>query len=452
MIDMHGSKRTTPGLKGVGPEGVGPEGQVPKDRSAWFPALLVAAALLLALALGLTVEAGGGLTQGEIPATAAVMHGPVRGGSPVYPEQDLPLRFNHGQHLALKIDCVRCHTKIGASTQAADFNFPTGATCDGCHGAQHPRPASEPARCDLCHTRVTQTPGPAGPVMRVTATLRAPKANLTFDHKRHLEKGAKCQTCHGDMSRVRLATVLQLPAEKTCLSCHNGVGATERCGACHPTDGRGTLVTRSFSDRVMPQLVPRGQSNWGAAHDLAFVEDHRGQAKSNPQLCAQCHDDTFCTDCHAGSVRPMRIHSGDYLTTHALDARAQTQDCQACHRAQTDCLACHQRLGLESRGAGAKFGVGSPLRFHPAGWDGPPSAPQSHAFAAQRNIAACASCHTEDSCLACHATTSVAGPGLNVSPHGPGFANSLRCTSLAAHNHRVCLKCHAPGDPRNECM
>ena len=427
---------------------------VPK---VWWPSALAAIALLLALVLGLVsaarhVEAGGGLTQGELPATAAVMHGPMRGGSPVYPEQELPLRFNHGQHLAQGIDCVRCHTKVRNSTSTADFNFPTGATCDGCHGQQHPRPASEPAKCDLCHTRVTHGPDPGGPVMRVAATVRAPRANLTFDHKRHLDKGAKCQTCHGDMSRVRLATVLQLPAEKTCLTCHNGVQATERCGACHPTDGSGKMVTRSFSDRVAPQLVPRGQSSWGAAHDLAFVEDHRGQAKANPKLCAQCHDETFCTDCHAGSVRPMRIHSGDYLTTHALDARAQTQDCQSCHRAQTDCLACHQRLGLEQRGADARFGVGSPLRFHPAGWNGPPDAPQSHAFAAQRNMAACASCHTEDSCLACHATTSAASPGLNVSPHGPGFANSLRCTSLAAHNHRVCIKCHAPGDPRNECM
>jgi hypothetical protein len=425
-------------------------GQVPKDRS-WRTGA-TAAALLGAFALGLAASAGGGLTRGEIPSTAAVMHGPVRGGSPVYPEQDLPLRFNHGQHLALKMACTQCHTKIRESTSSADFNFPTGATCDACHGPQHPRPAAEAPRCDLCHTRVTQAPGPTGPVMRVAATLRAPKANLTFDHKRHLALGQACESCHGDMSKVRLATVLQLPAEKSCLSCHDGVKATERCGACHPTDGSGKIVTRSFSDRVAPALVPRGPSAWGAAHDLAFVEDHRGIAKANPQLCAQCHDNTFCTDCHAGSVRPMRIHSGDYLTTHALDARAQTQDCQACHRTQTECLACHQRVGLDTRGQDARFGVGSPLRFHPAGWDGPPTSTQSHAFAAQRNISTCASCHTEDSCLACHATTGAATPGLNVSPHGPGFAGSIRCSQLAAHNHRVCLKCHEPGDPRNDCM
>lgn len=397
----------------------------------------------LAFGTGLYVQAGGGLTVGEIPATAPVTHGPMRGGSPVYPEQDIPLRFNHGQHLGLGLACARCHTKIGESDKVADFNFPTGAVCDSCHGPQHPRPATEPARCGQCHTRLSEG--------RVTATLRAPKANLQFSHKNHLAAGANCQSCHGDMSKVRMATVLQLPSEASCLTCHDGRKASSRCATCHPADTNGKLATRSFSDRVMPALVPRGKSSWGAAHDLAFVEDHRGIAKANPSLCAQCHNETFCTDCHAGAVRPMRIHAADYMTTHALDARANTQDCQSCHRMQTDCLACHQRLGMGD-GPDAKFGVGSSLRFHPIGWEGPPDSPQSHAFAAQRNIATCASCHTEDSCLACHATTSAAMPGLNVSPHGPGFAASMRCSALAARNHRVCLKCHEPGDPRNECL
>lgn len=399
--------------------------------------------LILAFGAGLAVQAGEGLTRGERPATAAVTHGPVRGGSPVYPEQDIPLRFSHGQHLALGVACARCHAKIGESDKVSDFNFPTGAVCDSCHGAQHPRPAAEAARCEMCHTRVSEG--------RVTATLRAPKASLTFSHKRHMERGASCQSCHGDMTRVRMATVLQLPTEASCLSCHDGRKASGQCGVCHPTDGAGKLVTRSFSDRVAPALVPRGRAAHGAAHDLAFVEDHKGIAKANPQLCAQCHDETFCTDCHAGAVRPMRIHAGDYITTHALDARAATQDCQSCHRQQTDCLACHQRLGMGA-GPDSRFGTGSSLRFHPAGWDGPPDSPQSHAFAAQRNISACASCHTEDTCLACHATTGAARPGYNVSPHGPGFAGSIRCAALASNGHRVCLKCHEPGDPRNECL
>lgn len=386
----------------------------------------------------------GARARGEIPTTTGHTWGPVRAGSAVYPEQDIPLRFNHGQHLGLGLSCQRCHTEIDDSTRAADFNFPTGATCDECHGEQHPRPRGEPKRCSVCHTSVDE----AG---RVTAGLRAPRPQLQFNHKMHAKAGSACEDCHGDMSKVRLATSLQLPREADCLGCHDGVQATQRCGACHPTTAGGIVATRARDDRALPALVPRGQSAWGAEHDLAFVEDHAGIAKANPRLCEACHDETFCTDCHAGSMRPLRIHAGDYLTTHALDANARTQDCQACHRTQTFCLGCHERVGFGDRESGA-FAVGGSLQFHPDGWAGPPGMPQSHAFAAQRNITACASCHDEDSCLACHATTDAAQPGLDVSPHGPGFADSPRCAALAARNRRVCLKCHAPGDMRMECL
>lgn len=383
--------------------------------------------------------------RAEIPGTAGVVHGPRRGGSAVYPEQELPLRFNHARHLALGLDCQRCHRAIDASRSAADVNFPSGASCDGCHGPQHPRPQDEPARCKLCHTR-TDASGE-----RVTATIRAPKPHLTFNHALHAKAGASCQSCHGDMTKVRLATTLQLPDEAVCLDCHDGFGATNRCGACHPTQADGRLALRAHDDRTLPALVPRGRSSWGAEHDLAFVEDHASISKSNPRLCDTCHDDAFCTDCHAGSIRPLRIHAGDYLTTHAMDARARSMDCQGCHRTQTFCQGCHDRLGFADRSDGP-FGVGGALQFHPNGWSGPPGSPQGHAHAAQRNLAACVSCHDEDSCLACHATADVASPGLGVNPHGASFGRSPRCQALASRNRRVCLKCHAPGDPDLECL
>lgn len=382
--------------------------------------------------------------RGEVPTTVGVMYGPVRRGSPVYPEQEIPIRFNHGQHLALGLDCQKCHTKIAGSRRARDFNFPSGVGCDECHGAQHPRPRGEPARCGVCHTEVDEQG-------RVTAGLRAPRPQLNFNHQLHAKLGSTCEDCHGDMSKVRLATTLQLPREADCLTCHDGFQATERCGACHPTERSGRLATRAQDDRVLPALIPTGRSGWGAAHDLAFVEDHAGISKANPRLCEACHDETFCTDCHAGPIRPLRIHAGDYLTIHALDARARTQDCQACHRTQTFCQGCHERVGFGSQRAEGDFGVGGGLRFHPEGWSGPPGMPQTHAHAAQRNIGACASCHSEDSCLACHATTDVASPGLGVSPHGPGFGQSARCLALSSRNRRACLKCHAPVDPHLEC-
>jgi len=374
--------------------------------------------------------------RAELPATLGVRSGPTRPGAAVYPQQTIPLRFNHGQHLALRMRCQDCHTAIDASRRASDHNFPRGQVCDRCHGPQHPRPEAEPARCSLCHTAVEDN--------RVTVALRAPKPLLHFNHTVHAQKGSTCEDCHGDMRNVRLATVLQLPREPMCLSCHDGFTATSRCGACHPTASDGRLMTRALDDRTLPALVP-------ANHDLAFVSDHAGVAKASPQLCDSCHAEKFCTDCHAGSVRPLRIHPPDYLGgAHVVDARSKAQDCQACHRTQTFCLGCHERLGFGERAQGA-FGVGGGQTFHPPGWSGPPGAPQAHAQAAQQNLASCSSCHQEDTCLSCHATTQAVSPGLGVNPHGPGFRGSAKCAALESRNRRVCLRCHAPGTPELAC-
>ncbi len=396
-----------------------------------------------------TMTGGGNGPRGraEQPTTVGVMHGPTRRGSAVYPKQDIPITFNHGQHLKVGMDCVACHTDIEGSRRAADNNFPRGKVCDSCHGPQHPKPRTEPAKCSLCHTQVDTSGG----MQRVKAGLRAPKPLLKFNHALHDKAGSSCEDCHGDMSRVRLATVLQLPTEQNCLECHDGVGATDACSACHPTESGGKLKTRAIDDRSMPALVPKDDNSWGAAHDLAFVEDHAHISKANPSLCQSCHDDSFCTDCHAGVIRPMRIHSGDFINTHALDARAQTSNCQSCHRTQSFCLGCHERMGFDSE-PGSAFAVGGSLSFHPDGWAGPPGMPQAHAHAAQRNMTACSSCHTEDSCLACHATAGGSVGGLGANPHGTRFRDSARCSALATRNRRVCLKCHAPGDPQLDCL
>ncbi|MBK8263893.1 MAG: cytochrome C [Nannocystis sp.] len=402
-----------------------------------------AAAALLGLAFALGAIFGARADEHEIAGTAAVVFGPGAFSSAVYPRQELPIRYSHAQHLALGIGCDRCHTGAATSTSSADFLFPKGASCDGCHTAQHPRPAGVKAQCELCHA------GAKGEA--VTAKLVAPRPRLIFNHRLHMSRGASCEGCHGDMTKVRLATTSQLPSEASCLSCHDGAQATQRCGACHPSESSGRLAIRDWADRAAPMLVPKGTSAWGAAHDLAFVEDHRGIAKANPSLCASCHSEASCAECHAGAIRPMRIHAADYMTTHALDSRAKTQDCSSCHRAQTDCLACHERVGLGA-GPDRRFGPGTSLRFHPESFVGPLGSAQGHAMAAQRNLAACASCHTEDTCLACHTSAGLGRGGMSVSPHGAGFTSSARCQALASRNHRVCLKCHVPGDPRNECM
>ncbi len=421
-------------------------------RGPWLlSALLVACALVgLVQARAATMTGpGAGIPPGTTSTTG---YGPRRAQSAVYPRQEIPLRFDHSRHLAKGMQCTQCHVDAERSQKSSDRLLPAASSCDGCHSSQHPPPfeaAPDEDACSMCHAGANDL------ARRITASVRMPPARLRFSHAQHVGSGsgveAPCERCHGDMSKVRLATELQLPDEASCLECHDGEKASDRCGACHPNGPDGKLLTRPFDDMLAPPLMPRADNHWrGAAHDLAFVQDHKAVANANPQLCASCHEEENCLDCHAGVMRPMRIHAADYLTRHGVEARMGTNSCQSCHRLQDDCRTCHERTGLGSVGPESDFGVGSGASFHPSGWSTPGSL-ENHAFAAQRNIAACASCHSEDSCLACHATAGGVRPGLGVNPHGGGFEGSVRCSSLASRNRRVCLQCHAPGSPQLDC-
>jgi hypothetical protein len=246
-----------------------------------------------------------------------------------------------------------------------------------------------------------------------------------------------------------------------CLACHDGKQASGRCSACHPTLSDGRLRTSFPSGK----LVPSGSLTGFDAHTGAFRSDHR-VAGRNERACATCHKQSECTDCHAaGVVRPAEIHPSDYASLHAVDARRNVPDCASCHRNQSFCLGCHQRLGVGADPEGGQpgrqpnnpFGTGTAVKhFHPPGWIRDATgavltapSPASHGFAAKRNLRACVSCHREESCLACHSADLSRSIGIN--PHGVGFAASGRCRALASRNQRACVKCHTPGAPELGC-
>jgi hypothetical protein len=158
-------------------------------------------------------------------------------------------------------------------------------------------------------------------------------------------------------------------------------------------------------------------------------------------------------------VRPADFHPLDYATLHAIDARRNVPNCASCHRSQSFCLGCHQRLGVAADPEGGQpnrqpnnpFGTGTGVkRFHPPGWVRDEAGtvlttptPASHGFQAKRNLRTCVSCHREESCLGCHSADPTRSMG--VSPHGPGWAGSSTCRALAKRDQRACLKCHEPG-------
>jgi hypothetical protein len=400
------------------------------------------------------------------------------GPSPVvFPEQTLPLRFNHQKHVKqLGIGCATCHGAAKTSQKSADSLLPPATRCDGCHGTNHrslaavttdePRPLGQ---CNFCHVGYD----PKRP--SIVARVLIPKPNLRFNHQKHVTgQRIPCARCHGKVEELTLATRDQLPRMKGCITCHvlgsgDGTGgmaaalgakaapgskaaptrarASGACTTCHLSEPNGMLTTTFKSGKLLPPP-------WlhDAGHGSDFIERHKLIAGDDSRFCANCHQPRFCVGCHDGNVRPRRIHPNDFLSQHTIAARQDNPRCTTCHQQQSFCLTCHQRAGVAMSGPVGNFA--SRGRFHPAKavWTDAPRTTGHHAWEAERNLNACVSCHQERDCAMCHATRGVGGRGPNIgggggqgiNPHPVGFGG--RCQQALRQNPRPCLTCHLPND------
>jgi hypothetical protein len=361
----------------------------------------------------------------------------------VFPPQKLTLRFNHKLHVeGQKLLCKTCHAGAMTSESVADRLTPKPATCDACHGTTHTdlnrvTPGDDATgKCNFCHVGYKEGDG------NLVAKFDIPRPNMVFNHKKHAARNINCQQCHGDVQQIELATRDQMPRMRGCFGCHQHPDAAARgeakaaCETCHvkggPTSG-GRLKTEFASGTMVP---PRWLHN--AQHSPDFIQRHKYVAANDSQFCGNCHKEEFCTGCHDGRVRPRNIHPNDYLNMHAVEGRLATQKCTSCHREQSFCLGCHQRLGVSMSGPNTK----NSGRFHPpkAEWSDPPRRPGHHSFEANRNLNACVSCHIERDCVICHGGQGIGG-GFN--PHSGGFVGG--CATQFKRNPRPCYVCHDPG-------
>lgn len=357
-----------------------------------------------------------------------------QGWSPVvYPEQRLPLAFSHAKHLGRGATCATCHPSATTSRSAVDNLIPTEAACRACHPIDRADvtktvAGAPPAACVACHPAFV----PGQPVERVYLT----PTPLKFDHAAHLK--TPCQSCHGDMTKVDMATDKQLPTMASCLQCHNRGTEERHCADCHLTKLGGLVETQFPHGNLVPLTTGLGDG-----HGLGFAKDHKQEARQVGATCTACHDRSECVACHQGVTKPMEFHAGNYIVSHGVEARRGTPDCSACHRAQSFCVACHERTGMTTRVQSAFDATQPGGAFHPPNWATAGTGPNRHAAEARRNISSCASCHREEDCLTCHS----AEPGkLNASPHPKGWRGSARCKALDKGNRRVCLRCHITQD------
>jgi cytochrome c7-like protein len=322
------------------------------------------------------------------------------------------IKIPHSVHAAAKVKCIACHegvydeTAIGTSTTA----LPAEDTCLQCHKEQ-----KEKNNCGFCHTDVQHAAKPT-----------IAEGTVKMNHTKHIDLVKEdCTTCHKQLPEP-FVNETAVPKMADCLTCHGHSEeyAQTQCTGCHPTLNK--LALKPLSD---------------FSHQGNYVARHGADARSSATNCSQCHDQTYCADCHAKTVATrievkfpeevdrQFIHRNDFLARHSIEAAGNDATCRRCH-GNSFCQSCHEAQNLTTTAA-------NPRDPHPLGWTIPGSA-EFHGDAARRDIASCASCHDQgpkSNCVGCHR---VGGSGGN--PHPASW--------LSHHDHNeirsngMCTTCH----------
>lgn len=318
-------------------------------------------------------------------------------------DQDV-IRMPHQKHRAADVDCEVCHARAVSSQGLEGRLLPQEQTCLKCHADW-----KLAGRCDACHlTTPPQTWPPAERLVR-------------FSHEGHLPRvDAGCAHCHLELPEPGTPARVSAPMG-TCLSCHEHQEQYDqaRCSACH-------VDLTNLPLKPVAYFSHRGD----------YLREHRLPARTSPQACTQCHEPSFCADCHARTaptpvelelperVERSFVHRSGYLARHAAEARSDPTMCQRCH-GSASCDRCH-------RDAGVSPAARDPRAPHPPGWAARHGAP------ARRDIVSCAGCHDQGAstnCVSCH---KVGGRGG--SPHPPSFVRSHTRDDI--RRQRMCLACH----------
>jgi mono/diheme cytochrome c family protein len=148
-----------------------------------------------------------------------------RSGAPVTyqaPPPVQPIEFSHAVHAgSYGIDCQYCHADARRGVYAG---LPSVQRCMGCHKLVAAQ--GNPEVQKLTEAWTAKQPIPWVRIHKVPGFVE-------FPHKRHIEVGLACQTCHGPVETMqRVAQVAPLTMG-WCISCHAERKGPLECVTCH---------------------------------------------------------------------------------------------------------------------------------------------------------------------------------------------------------------------------
>lgn len=134
---------------------------------------------------------------------------------------DQPIPFSHKKHAGdLKIDCQYCHASVDKSRHAT---IPSMNVCMNCHSVVKP---------DSPYIKKMKALIEQGDSFEWTKVHDMPDF-VFFNHKRHIAKGIACETCHGDVRRMKKIEQVKQLTMGFCVECHRKNAAPTSCDTCH---------------------------------------------------------------------------------------------------------------------------------------------------------------------------------------------------------------------------
>jgi hypothetical protein len=155
------------------------------------------------------------------PTTPRAVKAMVPDNPAEHPAPAQPIPYSHKKHLAFGLECKKCHTNPEPGKL---MTFPATSTCMECHVTIA---KDKPAIQKLAEYAKSKQ---AVPWVRVYTVL----TGVAWNHRVHLEAGAKCETCHGQVREMEaMSEVTSVTTMYSCLNCHELNKAKTACDTCH---------------------------------------------------------------------------------------------------------------------------------------------------------------------------------------------------------------------------
>lgn len=150
-------------------------------------------------------------------------------------------------------------------------------------------------------------------------------------------------------------------------------------------------------------------------HGPFFAREHSLLAQKAGNNCADCHEQSYCLDCHKGGNIDTDVrrslsrrgetmpstHRSHFISIHPIKAADDPQSCYRCHESKF-CSDCHlQKIAVNRTGMNIK--PHAPIFVAPGVLD--PSWTAAHSADGRRNLQSCQGCHPQKAdCtnFACH--------------------------------------------------